>query len=296
MGFASKIIDYGLAGSAKIGWNRLILWPYHYIRCKNAPIYSNPTSDELLKIEANLESLGITVTQAFLSNAELVEFKNDFRFSVDYLGDKDRGVWDEKILEHFIAYKFCNLDKFNQEDIYVDIACSGSPWAKILREKGYNAYAIDLKIKKKFEGFEYYIQSDAKSTEFGNSSVAALSLQCAYEMFIGDDDLLFLNECKRILRVGGKVVIAPLYMHTHHCGYSTPEYFMKGYSDAGAKEYIRKDCFGIPFSRKYSAILLKKRILNHIEELGMKYELLRVDNKEQLGQGVYCHFILLITR
>jgi ubiquinone/menaquinone biosynthesis C-methylase UbiE len=297
VGLAAKIKKRGLKGSKKIKivWNRLILRPYNYLRYKNAPIYQNPTSDELADIEEDLKSFGIKVKQALLSNAELEEFKNNFRFPDDYHGGKDGGVWDEKIFEHFIAYKFCKLDKFNRGDVYVDIACSGSPWAKILREKGYEAYAIDLKENKQFEGLEYYIQADAKKTNFHDSAVTACSLQCAYEMFIGYDDQLFLNECNRILRVGGKAVIAPLYMHTHHCGYSSPEYFRKGYADAGAKEYLRKDCSGIPFSRKYSASLLQERILNHIERLGMKYELLRVDNKEKFGQGIYCHFILAVT-
>lgn len=296
MSLASKIMHHGLMGSTKIALKKFILRPYHNLRCRNAPIYQNPTSDELVYIEDQLASIGIKVERAALLDSEFKEFKYNFPFPSEYYGGQNGGVREEKILEHFIAYKFCNLDKFDIGDIYVDVAGAGSPWVKIIREKGYEAYAIDLSIPKESEGIDYYIQSDAKATKFGNSSVAACSLQCAYEMFNKDDDWLFLKECKRILREGGKVVISPLYMHTHHCGYSSPEFFKKGYADAGVKEYIRKDCFGIPFSRKYSPELLKERILDYVEKLGMEYNLFKVDNKTSLGQGIYCHFILVISK
>jgi len=150
MDLVAKIVKRGFKSikKIKIVWNRWILRPYYYFRHKNVPIYQNPTSNELMNIEKNLKLLGVKVKQALLSNTELEEFKNNFRFPDDYHGGKDGGVWDEKIFEHFIAYKFCKLDKFSQDDVYVDIACSGSPWVKILREKGYQAYAIEFELQK----------------------------------------------------------------------------------------------------------------------------------------------------
>jgi len=96
---------------------------------------------------------------------------------------------------------------------------------------------------------------------------------------MGDDDTNLLVEMGRILKPGGKVIIVPLYMHTHYCAYSTPEYYGKGYSDSAAKEYVRLDCFGIPSSRKYDAQMLKTRVLESIERLGMRYQLLALRNK-----------------
>jgi ubiquinone/menaquinone biosynthesis C-methylase UbiE len=115
-------------------------------------------------------------------------------------------------------------------------------------------------------------------------------------MFLGSDDIDLVREMARILRPGGKLVVAPLYMHTHYCSYSTPEYYGKGYSDPEAKEYVRVDCFGVPSSRKYDAKALMARVLKSIESLGMSYRLFALRNKEELGENIYCHFILEITR
>jgi SAM-dependent methyltransferase len=290
----SKVQEYGLRDSVVIGWNRYISGLYLKIKHINAPIYQNPTPAELQKIEEDLVEFGISVNPIVLSKQEFDGFKSNYIFPDEYHGGKEGKVWDEKYLEHFIAYKFCDLDKFTGQDVYVDIAAAGSPWAKILHENGYKAYSIDLNINKAFGDLDFYIQSDAKKTNFEDSSVTACSLQCAYEMFNGDDDILFIDECKRILIPNGKAVISPLYMHTHHCGYSTIEYYRKGYSDNGATEYLRRDCWGIPFSRKYSAKLLRKRIIDRIEKLGMDYRLYKIENKDELGQGIYCHFFLVI--
>ena len=142
----------------------------------------------------------------------------------------------------------------------------------------------------------YYRQEDATQTSFENASVRGISLHCAYEMFLGEDDSRFINEVARILRPGGKVVILPLYMHTHHCAYSTPEYFGKGYADPTAMEYIRLDCTGIHSSRKYDAITLKRRILDPITSLGLGYKVLALRNKAELANNIYCHFIMEIVK
>jgi hypothetical protein len=115
-------------------------------------------------------------------------------------------------------------------------------------------------------------------------------------MFIGDDDTRFLCEAARILAPGGKVVILPLYLHTHYCAYATAGYFGKGYADPAAKEYIRLDCSGVPSSRKYDAVTLKSRILDTVVSLGMRYRLFALRNTAALGSGIYCHFILEIER
>ena len=115
-------------------------------------------------------------------------------------------------------------------------------------------------------------------------------------MFQGDHDKLLIKELARILRPGGKVIILPLYMHTHYCAYATPEYFGKGYADTDAKEYIRMDCYGVPSSRKYDAQRLKERVLAPIQQAGLRYRLLALRNKSALGTGIYLHFILEIEK
>lgn len=271
--------------------------PYYLIRHRGAPLFSNPTQGELLKVEEELAGIGVEVKPLQISKIEFDSFKKEFVFPEDYLEGKSESVMKKKLLEHFIAYKLAGLEGFVPgKDTYVDVAASGSPWAMMLRDRGYKAYAIDLEVGVRYKHLDYYMQMDAKRTTFKDSSVKAVSLQCAYEMFAGEDDFLFIDECARILETGGRAIISPLYMHTHHCGYSTPEYYKKGFADKGAKQYIREDCWGVPFSRKYDALTLKNRILGRIRTRGMDFNLYKIANKEELGGGVNCHFVLEIAK
>jgi ubiquinone/menaquinone biosynthesis C-methylase UbiE len=290
------IRNYGLLRSMSLMWQRLFYAKFLAIKWRKAPLYTNPTQTQLEEIERDLFSLGVSTNAISIPPGELQRFRKTFQFPESFYSGRGGKVRDEKILEHFLAYKFTRLDTFSHDDIYVDIAGGTSPWAKLLRENGYKAYSVDLKIKPEYKALRYYLEEDAKATSFEDSSIRACSLQCAYEMFIAQDDVLFLQEARRILKPGGVAIILPLYLHTHHCGYSSLENYRKGYADSGAKEYIQKRCWNIPFSRKYSPQLLRQRILNRIEEHGMSYTLFKLTNKAELGDNIYCHFILRLER
>ena len=273
---------------------------YYYWRwCfRDAPKYANPTPTELETIERDLIALGVTIHDYAPSAEAFKAFQAEKWFPPDYHGGLHSGVWNEKLLEHWIASETLGLMNYSPNDIYVDVAAANSPWAQALRErKGIPAYAIDLgEVGKAYRHLSYYRVENATKTTFADASVKGASLHCAYEMFMGEDDMRFIHEVARILQPGGKVVILPLYTHTHYCAYATPEYFGKGYSDPAAKEYIRWDCGGIPSSRKYGAAMLKRRVLDPIESLGLRYQLLALRNKAELGSNIYCHLILEIIR
>jgi hypothetical protein len=298
-----KIKRHGLKGSATIGLMlfRSRLEPlrkqYELLRLRNAPRYANPTPSELDGIEKDLVSLGIKVLDFNLEPQSFHDFLELRWFPVDYHGGIHSGVWHEKLLEHYIAKVLLGLDCFDSSDVYLDIAASSSPWAVILREKlGINAYASDLApVPEMYKSLPFYRSEDATHSGFPDQSVKGASLQCAYEMFTGDSDIKLIHELKRILAPGGKAIIAPLYTHTHYCAYSTPEFFGKGHSDPVAKEYLRVDCYGVPSSRKYDAAELKKRVLDPIAEMGMSYRIYALRNKQMLGKGIYCHFVLEIV-
>ena len=299
MNLVEKIRRHGIAGSAKICLNKLkIKSGYIKWRFRRAPVYANPTPAELAQIEQGLVDLGTELHEYNPSPAEFHAFQAQGWFPPDYHGGKCSDVWDEKLLEHWIASESLGVMHYGPQDIYVDLAAAASPWAQALRErKNINAYAIDLyEVGQAYGHLEYYRLENATATTFADGSVSGASLQCAYEMFMGQDDTKLIEELERILKPGGKVVILPLYMHTHYCAYSTPEYFGKGYSDPIAKEYVRLDCSGVPSSRKYDPLMLKKRVLDPIVAAGLGYKLSVLRNKNQLGKGIYCHFILEIEK
>ena len=302
----TRIRRYGLAESTRKAY-RLLGRKFKLLgrksgytnwRFRKAPRYANPTEAELKEIEAALIGLGVRIESYTADTAQFIAFQAENWFPPNYHGGMGSGVWEEKLLEHWISSERLGLNDFSKIDIFVDVAAAGSPWAQNLHERrGLTAFAIDLcEVGDAYIDLPYYLKEDATKTSFPDASVRGASLHCAYEMFMGEDDTHFITEAARILKPGGKLVILPLYMHTHYCAYSTPEYFGKGYSDPGAKEYVRLDCSCVPSSRKYDAAKLKERVLDPILSAGLRYRLLALRNKAELGQNIYCHFILEVEK
>lgn len=299
MNLLEKIQRHGLLGSTYkvLG---LIKRKTDYLEWlhRKAPRYFNPSESELLEIEHELIKLDIKIEDYTPSPQSFKHFKDEHWFPDNYHGGESSGVWNEKLLEHWLSADRLGLTNFSETDVFVDIAANTSPWSKVLREhKKINSYAIDLsEVSPDYQKLSYYRVENATNTTFGNNSIRGMSLHCAYEMFMGQDDMNFITEAARILQPGGKVVILPLYMHTHYCAYSTPEYYGKGYHDREATEYLRPNCRGVPSSRKYNAIKLKERVLDPITATGMQYRLFVLRNKSSFGSGIYCHFILEIEK
>ena len=301
MNFLEGVRRHGFIGSLKkavslaqrkgsIGYSRL--------RYRHAPVYANPTPEELASIEEELAALGVSIEEYSPSPSAFLSFQEEGWFPTDYRGGKGGPIWHEKLLEHWISSERLGLMDYDQGEIYVDIAASSSPWVRVLRDRtGIEAFAIDLdEVGEAYRNFPYYRVEDATKSNFADASVTGASLHCAYEMFAAYHDTQFIHEAARILKPGGKITILPLYMHTHYCAYTTSEYYGKGFSDPAAKEYIRLDCTEIPSSRKYDAAQLKKRVLDPITSSGLGYKLLALRNKSEFGSNVYCHFILEINK
>lgn len=301
MSILEKVRRHGFVGSARkvaslahrkgsIGYSRL--------RYRNAPVYASPTPEELASIEGELTDLGVSIEDYSPSPPAFRSFQEESWFPPDYYGGKNGRVWNEKHLEHWISSERLGLMGYGQGEVYVDIAASSSPWVHALRNRtDIDAFAIDLnEVGKAYRHFPYYRVEDATKTSFTDASVTGASLHCAYEMFMGEHDTQLIHEAARILRPGGKLVILPLYMHTHYCAYATPEYYGKGFTDPAASEYIRWDCIGVPSSRKYDAAQLMKRVLDPIVSLGLGYRLMALRNKSEFGSNIYCHFILEINK
>jgi len=298
MRIINALKKYGVHGSLKIALRRGGYYRLKHKFLKTAH-FNEPTCNALRIIEKQLSALGISTREYIVDSEKFNQFKKILPFPEDYHGGVDGAVWEEKILEHFIAFEILNLKDYNPTDIYIDVAACLSPWAKILRENlAIQSYAIDLNIGKTYKNLKYYKKENATKTSFSHSSVKGMSLQCAYETFINDDDIYFLEEISRILHKGGKTVIVPLYLHTHYCSSSSPEYFSKNFSNNKdfEEKYVRLDLCGVPFSRHYNVTIFYKRIIEKIKKLKMNYNLYALRNKKSIGSNIYCHFILEIIK
>ena len=264
-------------------------------RSLTAPAYRPPDAEELVHIEHELAAAGMPCGDFRIEPDDFQTFKRLIRFPPEYHGGLVGGVYNEKLLEHFVAWNLLGLGQPGSSP-YVDIAACASPWAKLLRSHGIEAYAIDLAIDAEFANLDYYRCEDATRSHFSGASMGGASLQCAYEMFTGDQDMALLTELGRILRPGGRAVISPLYTHTHACHYQTPEYFGRFPGDPGAKAYVRRDCWGVPSSRKYDAQTLRRRVWDNALRAGLMPSLKVLRNKQELGEGIYLHFILILDK
>jgi hypothetical protein len=261
----------------------------------SVPDYQSPTVDELAQIEAQLITAGIPIGSLYVNANDYIEFKRKFVFPADYYGGPDVSVYEEKLLEHYIAFRLIDIGKPTRMP-YLDVAACASPWAKLLRDNDIQAFSIDLEPTGPYAGLPFYEKQDATATNFESGSIGSASLQCAFEMFIGDSDTKLIIELARILRVGGRAVISPLYMHTHACHYQSPDFTGRIKGDLGAVIYVRRDIWGIPSSRKYSAATLIERVLEPAGRHGLIASLHAVRNAREIHPKAYMHFVLVLDK
>ena len=290
-----KLVDIGEKAIRLL--SKRIAKPYYTLLHTGAPKYKNPSEVELIRIEQNLKAAGILVEDYIVKVSAFEGFVQEYKFPKDYHGGSDSCVYYEKLLEHYVAFDLLELEKNSGTDrLYIDVAADNSPWTKILRHHGIAAYATDIKRPRQYGKHKFFLVQNATRTTFRDNSISSMSLQCAYEMFVGVDDRDFIREAARILQPGGRIVISLLYMHTHPCCYSSPEHYGRGHADPGAREYIRKDAWQILSSRKYDVETLKKRVLALIDSHGMRYKMRILRNKKQIHPEIYLHFILEIIK
>jgi len=271
---------------------------FSYLKAKlfGYPEYKNPSRSELIEIENALKLKNIHVSYLDVEISDFRKFKKEFDFGDTFYGGNDATLFNEKLIEHFIAFQL-GIKKMEPSGVYVDIAAFDSPWVELLQKKGFSAFAIDLESSGNYDHTGCYMKMDATKTGFKDESIDAACLQCAYEMFGGEDDMKLIEEFGRILKPGGRVLISPLYMHTHHCGYCTPEFWNhRELHDPGAKLFVNTLHWGIPFSRKYDVEALERRVLRTVWDNNLCFNILILNNGHDIDKNIYCYFILEIYK
>ena len=242
-------------------------------------------------LKDRLISTGVPVDSISIDIHGFERWLNDFpeiRRHYVKMGD----VFIEKCLEHYLAFKHLNI---SSGDIYIDIASSGSPWSKILNSQGgIKAYRLDLSFPKGINDAE--IGADAGDTKLPDGFASVLSLQCAYECFMGNADIDFIKEANRILNENGRYGIAPLYLTDIHF-VSTSPYCNQAevIIEPEARKVWRDDEYREPFSRHYSPESFAERIVSMIP-CGMVGKVLFFKNlgdmmRHYTGQRIYCFFM-----
>jgi hypothetical protein len=202
----------------------------------------------------------------------------------------------EKCLEHYLAYRYLNITK---DDLYIDIASAGSPWANILNRRGIKSYRLDLCYPEGLHGKN--IGADAGNTKLPDAFANVLSAQCAYECFMGDADVRFVTESARILKEKGRFGIVPLYLEDTHFVATSPYCDQKKVIiESEAKKVWRDDKFNVPFSRHYSPESFNSRVYLSIPP-SMTGKVFYFRNLPDImkhfeGQRIYCFFMFFCEK
>lgn len=200
-------------------------------------------------------------------------------------------VYIEKCLEHYLSHRLLNLHK---NDTFIDIAAAGSPYPDALNKRGVTSYRLDLTYPAGIHGKT--IGADAGDTKLPTGFASAMALHCAYECFMGDADIRFVKEACRILRVGGRYVIVPLYLDETHFVATSPYCNQNDIIiEPEAKKVWRDDPYKAPFSRHYSADAFNTRIYDAVPP-GMTKKIYFIANLMDVmahyqDQRIYCFFL-----
>lgn len=275
------------------------------ILMENIKIMPTPTLTEFTTIEQKIVHAGLNYKRIRLDKGEFQKYKKniDVFFRIFY-NEVQNERYDRKIMEYYFCEKFLGLNEYRADDIYIDAACSTSPWVFYLREKrDINAFGLDLYVTGIPDTYRkwYYLSENVTRTTFPDGSVKGISMQSAFECLLKNGDMEFIKECGRILQPGGKVVISPLYMTEKYISAVSIDKYHQHNKDEDQEEYVRFDCMGMRRANHYDVDHLRSRVLDVAEASGLKYEIYILDNEDIPKYDFkncfsYMKFILVLTK
>ena len=203
-----------------------------------------------------------------------IDTENFQKFKTLYKDDR-YAVNDQKFLEYYISYKYLDL---NSSDTYIDIAAQDCPFAFFVREKfECKVYRQDLYyIKKGIHGDD--IGGDASNMPLKDETISKMSLHNSFEHFEGNSDIRFIQESQRVLTVGGKLVIVPVFFEDK---YRVEK--KSGWVDEKGKKHLWGA--GARFSRLYDVEQFNKRIIQNSPFFKAQYYF--IENLQEISQDCY---------
>jgi len=242
-------------------------------------------------LRARLVELGVKVEDSIVDIVDFERWLEEYsELTANYMGLGD--VMVQKCLEHYLSFRYLNL---SAEDVFLDVAAAGSPFVDILSKRlAINAYRLDLSYPEGVHGRN--IGADAGDTKLPTSFASAMALHCAFECFMGDNDIRFVKEASRVLKPGGRCVILPLYLDETYFVATSPYCNQdEVVIDSGALKLWRDDGYHVPFSRHYSPQSFMERIYSALPD-DLESTLYFVRNLPEVmqhfsGQRVYCYFV-----
>jgi len=210
-----------------------------------------------------------------------------------YYGSDDpfSGAFTEKTLEHYLSAKLLEM---SAEDSYVDIASDQSPVPQIFnRLYGCKTYRQDLQYPPGLHG--HTIGGDAGNMPVADGFATKMALHCSFEHFEGDADTRFVREVNRVLRIGGKCCIVPLYLASEYAIQTDPLRLLSDRLnfERDATVFLARS-FHNRHARFYDAERLRRRVVTNLGDLALT--ICFVENPDDIAAGCYVRFVALMEK
>lgn len=196
-----------------------------------------------------------------------------------YVDDRPM-IDDAKRVEYYISYRWLDI---GPNDVFIDVAAQNCPFAFFVRDHfGAKAYRQDLYyLEKGIHGDD--IGGNAAKIPLPTGSVTRIALYNSLEHFEGRSDSRFVKEAQRLLAVGGKLLVVPLFIGEE---YSTVD------NDGWIDEDGRKHLWGVGarFARWYDPDHFEKRVLKKAPKLDPYFYF--VENAAEVHPHVYPYFVI----
>jgi hypothetical protein len=246
---------------------------------------------EIENILSELIQKGISVSYLKANRGEYLSYLMKAEYKKRYPDYYDFN-FHEKTFEHFIAHQLLNLKK---EDNFIDIAAEGSPHAEIFnRITGCNGYMQDIMFEPGLH--DNRIGSDVAEIPMNDMFFQGALAACSIEHFENDKDIQCIKELSRILDMGGRIVIVPLYVHKAPFCITDPRYSIP--SNVNFDDNINIHCvknWGNRHGRFYSPETLFRRIIKPYNNK-MSFKAYYIENIKEVHESIYCRFALLGKR
>ena len=260
-----------------------------------APIRYNVIVDKTVKAES-LETIkahyNITINQLYLTRSDYEEWL--WHFFPDWR-ERYGHSYHKKLIELYITY-YVLSPKSN--DTYMDVAGGFNTYAdKIRCRKRYlQGISISGNLKRFLGNGMEYIESDAAEILLPEKSISKMSCHHSFEHFQGNSDRAFIREVQRLLQVGGKCCIVPIFiadkyvevtrMNKQHCHYDRGAQYIV---DPTARITGGPSCGD--YARIYDISSFQGRVIDQIDrtEFGVTLSEICIGGQQVPDLGLSCH-------
>lgn len=210
------------------------------------------------------------------------DFDNDayLKWIDAFFPDWHKNLYHKKLIEFFASYSL--LDP-KPNDIFIDVA--GGIYTYLKNLNCQKKYLNDLVIPSELRSFLgpdiKYLEGNASKINLPNASVDKIVCHHSFEHFQGDADILFLKEVQRLLKIGGRCCIVPIFIANRYLEI-TDSFWLKRKFDRQSIKIIDPTS-GLPggkrcgnYARVYDQLSFQRRILGSIDLSRFKVSILEL--------------------